>query len=119
MLNMQAAWSLTTTNGFVVCACLLPNMNAKNFYGVTSARMTELLQDRFALSRDDLEYVVERTAQLKDERLRTCIAELIGWGDDERAEIETFIAISLELMKISRPSQIQNAARMVYIRQLI
>ncbi len=81
--------------------------------------MTELLHDRHSLSQDDLEYVVERVAALKDERLRTCIAELIGWGDAERSEIETFVSVSLELMKKSRPSQIQNAARMVYIRQLI
>lgn len=94
-------------------------MTTETFYERTSARMTELLHDRHSLSQDDLEYVVERVAALKDERLRTCIAELIGWGDAERSEIETFVSVSLELMKKSRPSQIQNAARMVYIRQLI
>ena len=81
--------------------------------------MSELLHDRHSLSQDDLEYVVERAATLRDERLQGCIAELIGWGDDERSELETFVAVSLELMKKSRPSQIQNAARVVYIRQLI
>ncbi len=47
--------------------------------------MIELIQQRNSLARDDLEYVVETVAKLKDERLKACVAELIGWGDEERA----------------------------------
>jgi hypothetical protein len=91
----------------------------ESFSAGWSARMTELLQDRQALPQDDLEYVVERVQSLKDERLKACVAELIGWGDEERAEVETFVAISLELMKGSKPAAIRNAARVVYTRKLI
>ena len=52
-----------------------------------SARMVGLIQQRANLPREDLEYVVEAVAKLKDERLKACVAELIGWGDDERAEL--------------------------------
>ena len=47
-----------------------------------AGRMIKLLQQRNALSRDDLEYVVETVAKLKDERLKSCIAELIGYPID-------------------------------------
>lgn len=79
----------------------------------------ELLQTRSNLSREDLEYVAEKVAALKDERLRECITTLIGWGDEERAELETFCAIALEAMKLSSPSKLRAAARTVEIRHLI
>lgn len=78
----------------------------------------ELLQERNNLSREDLEYVAEKTAQLKDKRLADSIGTLIGWGDDDRAELETFCAISLELMKTATPSRFRDATRMVEIRYL-
>ena len=79
-------------------------------------RCLELLQDRNNLSREDLEYAAEKAATLKDERLAHCIATLIGWGDDERAELETFCAIALEAMKISSPSRLREAALRVELR---
>ena len=45
-----------------------------------SRRMKHLVQQRATLDREDLEYVVERVAKMKDARLQECIAELIGWG---------------------------------------
>jgi hypothetical protein len=83
------------------------------------ARMTELLQQRAALPRDDLEYVVQAIDKLRDERLKACVAELIGWGDDERAEIETFIAVALEVMRKTNPSKLRDAARVVELRYLM
>lgn len=80
--------------------------------------MIELIQQRNSLSRDDLEYVVETVAKLKDERLKACIAELIGWGDDERAEVETFTAISIEVMKRTNVSKLRECARLVELRYL-
>jgi len=79
-------------------------------------RCKELLQDRNNLSHDDLEYAAITAAKLKDQRLQTCIAELIGWGDDERAELETFCAIALEVMKQSSPAKLREAALRVELR---
>lgn len=81
--------------------------------------MRYLLRDRAALPREDLEYVVEQIAKLRDERLKQCIAELIGWGDDERAEIETFVAIAIEVLKTTNVSKIREAARIVHLRFLL
>ena len=79
-------------------------------------RMVELLQARNNLTRDDLEYLAETAVKLKDERLKGCIAVLIGWGDDERAELETFMAIALEVMKRTPPSRLRDAAMTVNIK---
>lgn len=81
-----------------------------------SARMTEIIQQRANLPREDLEYVVEAVAKLKDERLKACVAELIGWGDDERAELETFVAVAIEIMKSTNPSKVRNAMQTVALR---
>jgi hypothetical protein len=78
--------------------------------------MTELIQQRASLPREDLEYVVEAVAKLKDERLKACVAELIGWGDEERAELETFVAVALEIMKTTNPSKLRSATRTVALR---
>lgn len=84
-----------------------------------AARMTELVQMRANVPREDLEYLVERIDKLKDERLKSCVAALIGWGDDERAELETFIAVAIEVMKKTNPSKVREAARLVNIRYLL
>lgn len=81
--------------------------------------MRELLQQRASVSREELEYLVERAAKLKDERLQTAIAGLIGWGDEERAEIETFVAIAIEVMKQTNVSKIREASQKVELRYLI
>jgi hypothetical protein len=79
-------------------------------------RAKELLQGRGNLPRAELEYVAQKAASLKDHRFQAGIAELIGWGDDERAELETLVAIALEVMKDSTPSKIRAAAMKVEIR---
>jgi len=80
--------------------------------------MTDLLQQRAAIPREDLEYLVERVAKLKDERMQGAIAGLIGWGDEERAEIETFVAIAIEVMKKTNVSRLREAAQTVELRYL-
>ena len=90
----------------------------KDFVAKQSVRMHELLCLRGALPRDDLEYTVQTVAKLKDERLKACIAELIGWGDQERAEVETFTAIALEVMKRTNVSKLRECARIVELRFL-
>ena len=82
-------------------------------------RCREILQERQSLSRDDLEYTVQTISKLKDERLKSCVAELIGWGDDERAELETFCAIALEAFKLSSPARLREAAMRVEMRYLL
>ena len=82
-------------------------------------RMHTLLRERATLTQDDLEYVMESAAKLKDERLKSCIAELIGWGDEERAEMETFVAIAIEVLKTTNVSKIRDAARTVELRLLM
>ena len=84
-----------------------------------SKRCKELLQDRNNLGPEDTSFVALKVAGMKDDRLATCIAELIGWGTEERAELETFVAIAIELMKFAKPSQIREAARIVEIKYLM
>lgn len=84
-----------------------------------TARMTELVQMRANIPHEDLEYLVERVDKLKDERLKSCVAALIGWGDDERAELETFIAVAIEVMKKTNPSKLRDATRVVHLRSLL
>lgn len=52
-----------------------------SFVAQQADHMRELLHQRSTLPREDLEYVVETVAKLKDERLKACVAELIGWGE--------------------------------------
>jgi hypothetical protein len=89
------------------------------FVAEQADRMRALLQQRKNLPREDLEYLVERVAKLKDDRLQACVAELIGWGDDERAELETFVAIAIEVMKRTNVSKLRDAARVVELRHLM
>jgi hypothetical protein len=89
------------------------------FVNVQAARMKELLHRRATLSREDLEYTVQQAAKLKDERLKSCVAELVGWGDDERSEIETFTAIAIEVMRHATVSRLRAAARTVELRGLM
>lgn len=86
------------------------------FVAEQADRMRKLLHQRATLPREDLEYVVETVAKLKDERLKACVAELIGWGDDERAELETFVAVAIEVMKKTNVSKLREAARTVELR---
>lgn len=89
------------------------------FVAEQADRMRELLQQRKSLPREDLEYVVQAIEKLRDERLKACVAELIGWGDDERAEIETFVAIAIDVLKKTNVSKIREAARVVELRYLL
>lgn len=84
-----------------------------------AARMIELVQMRANVPHEDLEYLVERIDKLKDERLKSCVAALIGWGDEERAEIETFVAVAIEVMRKTNPSKLRDAARVVELRHLM
>ena len=81
--------------------------------------MIRLLKERHTLSRDDLEYTVLAATKLKDERLKACVATLIGWGDNERAEIETFVAVALEVFKNTNPSKLREATKTVEIKYLL
>jgi hypothetical protein len=79
-------------------------------------RSTAIVRGRGNLSREDLEYLAEAASKLKDKRLQECIAELIGWGDDERSELETLLAIGFEAMKLCSPSRLREAAMRVSLK---
>lgn len=91
----------------------------RDFVAQQSKRLAEILVLRGNLTREDLEYMVQAVAKLKDERLKACVAELIGWGDEERAELETFTAIALEVMKRTNVSKLRECARIVELRFLM
>lgn len=90
-----------------------------DFVATQAERMREILQQRAAIPREELEYLVERAAKLKDDRLQAAIAGLIGWGDEERAELETFVAIAIEVMKRTNISKLREAAQTVELRYLV
>ena len=90
-----------------------------DFVASQAERMRALLQQRAAIPREELEYLVERVAKLKDDRLQAAVAGLIGWGDEERAELETFVAIALEVMKRTNVSKLREAAQTVELRYLV
>jgi hypothetical protein len=79
-------------------------------------RSTAIMRGRGNLSRDDLEYLVETASKLKDKRMQECIAEMVGWGDDERSELETLLAIGFEAMKLCSPSRLREAAMRVSLK---
>ncbi len=79
-------------------------------------RSTAIVRGRGNLSREDLEYLAGAASKLKDKRLQECIAELIGWGDEERSELETLLAIGFEAMKLCSPSRLREAAMQVSLK---
>lgn len=81
-----------------------------------SNRSTAIVRGRGNLPREELEYVVQAAAKLKDKRLQEGIAELIGWGDEERSELETLLAIGFEAMKLCSPSRLREAAMRVSLK---
>lgn len=89
------------------------------FVAGQSMRMYELIQQRAWLPPEDMAYVAETTSKLKDARFQSCVAELIGWGDDERAEVETFVAIAIEVMKKTTVTRLREAAQTVHLRHLV
>lgn len=79
-------------------------------------RATWLVQCKGNLEREDLEYLMVTASKLRDERLKQCIAELVGWGDEERAELETLLALGFEAMKLCSPSRLREAAMRVSLK---
>ena len=90
-----------------------------NFVAEQAQRMRELLQPKGNLSVEDREYAAEKLEKLKDERLQGIFVDLIGWGDDERAEVETFVAIAIEVMKRTNVSKLRECAQIVELRHLM
>lgn len=81
-----------------------------------SVRATWLVHCKGNLERDDLEYLIEVGSKLKDQRLKDCIVGLVGWGDDERAELETLLALGFEAMRLCSPSRLREAATRVGLK---
>ena len=89
------------------------------FVAGQSMRMYELIQQRAWLPPEDMDYVAETTSKMKDPRFKACVAELVGWGTDERAELETFVAIAIEVMKKTTVTRLREAAQTVHLRHLV
>lgn len=102
---------------------LSQKLNSREFQLATviywTQRCQELLHERGTLPREELEYLAAQATKFKNERLREGIAGLIGWGNEERAELETFCAIALEVMKQASPSKLREAALRVELRVLM
>jgi hypothetical protein len=47
------------------------------------------------------------------------VAALIGWGDDERAEVETFVAIAIEVIKRTNVGKLRECARIVELKYYV
>lgn len=88
----------------------------KDFVAHLSDRVYDLLRQRASVEHDDLEYLVERASRLKDQRMQEIIAELIGWSDDDRAELETVFAIAIEVLRKTSVSRLREATRIVELR---
>jgi hypothetical protein len=89
------------------------------FIAFWSNRMYEVLRYKGDLTEDEKTYLMSKLENMKDEQLKSIITGLIGWGDEERGEIETFVAISIEVLKLSTPSKIREAARIVELRSVL
>lgn len=81
-----------------------------------SVRATWLVHCKGNLDRSELEYLIEVGSKLKDQRLKDCIVGLVGWGDDERAELETLLALGFEAMRLCSPSRLREAATRVGLK---
>jgi hypothetical protein len=81
-----------------------------------SKKCIELLYDRANLTHEELEELALKLDKMKDDRLKELVATLLGWGSEERAELQTFCTIALEVMKDSPPSRLRDAARKVELR---
>jgi hypothetical protein len=81
-----------------------------------SVRATWLVHCKGNLERSELEYLIEVGSKLKDQRLKDCIVGLVGWGDDERAELETLLALGFEAMRLCSPSRLREAATRVGLK---
>ena len=76
-------------------------------------RCQELLQQKGDLTDDEKEYLAKVLGTMRDEKLKNIIAGLLGWGDEERAEMQTFCAIALEMMQMVSSATIRDAAQRV------
>lgn len=79
-------------------------------------RCQELLQQKGDLTDDDKLYLSETLDRMRDEKLKGIFANLLGWGDDERAEMQTFCAIALEVMSMVSSKVVSDAAKRVEAR---
>lgn len=79
-------------------------------------RCIELLHIKGNLSQDDLKYAIDKLEKMKDDRLRDIVVKMIGWDEDERAELETFCAIALESFKLCTSYKLKEAAMRVELR---
>lgn len=83
-----------------------------------SRRAPQMLNQKVRPPREDLEYVAHQLEKMKDERFKGIIADMLAWDDEDRAELETLVYGSLELLKSSPPAAIREAFRILEMRYL-
>lgn len=81
-----------------------------------ATKVLGIVRGRNTLSREELEDCVQRASKLRDPVLQGYIANLIGWGDQDRAELIHFCMVALELMKRTRPSVVIETHKTIEIR---
>lgn len=100
-----------------------PRMMTKDdkpgFCAFWAERMYEVLRQKGDLTDEEKTYLMDKLESMKDEKLKSIIVGLIGWGDEERGEVETFVAIGIELFKSATLSNIREAVRVVELRSLV
>lgn len=84
-----------------------PGPQTKELAKVWRQRLTELLMVRACVSDDDLVYLIDKTNKLNDEKLKDIIGNLIGWGSDEREEIQSICAIMLRVVEKSTAAKVR------------
>lgn len=90
-----------------------------SFVEALETRMSTIMQLKQHLSAEDIVYVQDRLAKLKDDRLKQLFQIAIGWSEDDRMELEYFIALSLHVLNKTNPSKIREAARVISLRMYI
>jgi hypothetical protein len=70
------------------------------------------------LSDEKKEYLFKQLATMKDAKLHDIIMDLFSWGEEDEVMLQTFMALSLEVMKRSTPSKFKEAQRIIEIRHL-
>lgn len=84
-----------------------------------TARCHQLLGERNNLTPEEIQDLAVRLDKLRDDKLKTYVATLLGWGDTERIELMHFCTVALQLMEDVRPSVLRAAVSKVETRHLV
>lgn len=75
----------------------------------------EALRGKGNLTPEDEAYVIQQLDSITDQRLKECIGQLLGWDEEQRAKLETAMAVFFSLLKMSPAKRIIAAAQVVEV----